>query len=115
VRCHINLIKITDYIHTLLSENGRESAWQHTIITTLTESSFILLAVLNNKHNSDLVNRQRLSQWGGGGGRVFIYTGWRRETAKYEIIRKKRRILTKLNLILKMCSTRVEISLGITF
>jgi hypothetical protein len=42
-------------------------------------------------------------------------TGWRRETVKFEIIRKKRRKLTQLYLILKMCSTRVEISLGITF
>jgi hypothetical protein len=36
-------------------------------------------------------------------------TGWRRETVKFEIIRKKRRKLTKLYLILKMFSTRVEI------
>jgi hypothetical protein len=44
------------------------------------------------------------------------YTGWCRETVKFEIImKKKRRKLTKLYLILKMCSTRVEISLGITF
>jgi hypothetical protein len=41
----------------------------------------------------------------------FAYTGWRRETVTFEIIRKKRRKLTKLYLILKMCSTRVEISL----
>jgi hypothetical protein len=34
---------------------------------------------------------------------------------KFEMVRNKRRILTKLDLILKMCSTRVEISLGITF
>jgi hypothetical protein len=43
------------------------------------------------------------------------YTGWRRETGKFEISRKTLRKLTKLYLILKMCSTRVEISLGITF
>jgi hypothetical protein len=43
------------------------------------------------------------------------YTGWRRETVTFEIITKKRRKLTKLYLILKMCSTRVELSLGITF
>jgi hypothetical protein len=42
-------------------------------------------------------------------------TGWCRETVKFEIIRKKRRKLTKLYFILKICSTRVEISLGITF
>jgi hypothetical protein len=42
-------------------------------------------------------------------------TGWRRETGNFEMIRNKRRKLTKLYLILKMCSTRVEISLGITF
>jgi hypothetical protein len=42
-------------------------------------------------------------------------TGWHRETVKFEIIRKKRRKLTKLYLILKMCSTRMEISLDITF
>jgi hypothetical protein len=47
--------------------------------------------------------------------RVSGYTGWSRETGKFEIIRKKRRKLTKLYLILKMCSTRVEISLGINF
>jgi hypothetical protein len=43
-------------------------------------------------------------------------TGWRREKGKFEIIRKKNEgNLTKLYLILKMCSTRVEILLGITF
>jgi hypothetical protein len=47
--------------------------------------------------------------------RDLKYTGWRRDTGKFEIIRKKRRKLTKLYLILKMCSTRVEISLGVTF
>jgi hypothetical protein len=44
-----------------------------------------------------------------------LYTGWHRETVKFEIIRKKLRKLTKLYLILKMCSKRVEISLGITY
>jgi hypothetical protein len=44
-----------------------------------------------------------------------VSTGWCRETGKFEIIRKKLRKLTQLYLILKMCSTRVEISLGITF
>jgi hypothetical protein len=47
---------------------------------------------------------------------ILISTGWRRETGKFEIIRKKkRRKLTKFYLILKMCSTRVQISLGIIF
>jgi hypothetical protein len=46
---------------------------------------------------------------------LYCYTGWCRETVKFEIIRKKRRKLTKLYLILIMYSTRVEISLGITF
>jgi predicted nucleic acid-binding Zn ribbon protein len=41
-------------------------------------------------------------------------TGWCRETVKFEIIRKNEGNL-KLYLILKMCSTRVEIPLGITF
>jgi hypothetical protein len=45
----------------------------------------------------------------------LVYTGWCRKTGTFEIMRKKRRKLTKLYLILKMCSTRVEISLGITF
>jgi hypothetical protein len=35
---------------------------------------------------------------------IHVDTGWRRETGKFEIIRKKRRKLTKLYLILKMCS-----------
>jgi hypothetical protein len=42
-------------------------------------------------------------------------TEWRRETGKFEIIRKKQKKLAKLYLILKMCSTRVEISLGFAF
>jgi hypothetical protein len=46
---------------------------------------------------------------------LVTYTGWRRETVKFEIIRKNRRKLTKLYLILKMRSTRVEMLLGITF
>jgi hypothetical protein len=44
--------------------------------------------------------------------RGMAYTGWRREMVKFEIIRKKLRKLTKLYLILKMCSTRVEIAEG---
>jgi hypothetical protein len=38
-----------------------------------------------------------------------------RETGKFELISKNKGNLTKLYLIMKMCSTRVEISLGITF